>query len=181
MLFSKTVVSLSIIPVIFLAGCSSYQPPELTPIFHTNIQADNSKMFTLTLLGRNGIAGDSKNRQGEAKQDKPEGDKGTRKGKGGKAEGGKNGGKGGGRGEREGRNSQAGGTQVSSRSGQDPELIKQLEAHVYQMLEQQLVDNQYCRDGYFELEKSLNRGVIVVKGECIESATEQDRVRFENK
>ena len=46
-------------------------------------------------------------------------------------------------------------------------------------LAEKLEENSYCRKGYFELERSLNKTIYTIRGECNESATAADRKSFQ--
>lgn len=41
-----------------------------------------------------------------------------------------------------------------------------------------LAENGYCREGYFILDQYIGPAETVLRGECKEGATEQDRMRF---
>ena len=47
-----------------------------------------------------------------------------------------------------------------------------------QRLKALLADNNYCREGYVELERRQYSSGISLRGECREAATKQDRRRF---
>ncbi len=150
-----------------ISGCSSRDEPKLTPIFHTEIKADDSKMFSFTLVGNNGIKAEG------AEDNKPEGES---EGERGKGSGGKGGRGGRGKGDRQSSTEQV--PRPTSRSNDKSKYLNEL---LYELLNEQLLQNQYCRTGYFQLEKSLVRGLINLKGECNESATAEDKARFPNK
>jgi len=44
--------------------------------------------------------------------------------------------------------------------------------------ENRLEHSQYCREGYFIIEKSFVGSIFTLKGECNESATDSDRERY---
>lgn len=53
-----------------------------------------------------------------------------------------------------------------------------LRADVRPRIEQVLEHTGYCRDGYFELYRERDPGVLAVRGECRDSATRADREQF---
>ncbi len=59
------------------------------------------------------------------------------------------------------------------------DIDKQLETLLLTELDAELVLNQYCRTGYMIIEKSF-RDDLIVRGECNDSATVQDRAQFPN-
>ncbi len=61
-----------------------------------------------------------------------------------------------------------------SRRG-DPRAMR---ADVGPRVEQVLEQTGYCRDGYFELYRERDPGVLSVRGECRDSATATDRQQF---
>lgn len=60
-------------------------------------------------------------------------------------------------------------------------LENQMTEELEERLVEKLEETGYCRKGYFELERTLNRSVYTIKGECSESATTEDRTTFINK
>ncbi|WP_281559818.1 hypothetical protein [Thalassomonas sp. RHCl1] len=83
------------------------------------------------------------------------------------------GGKQGKRGKGTGRNKGAG-------KGERQEREHPLANVIQQKLEQKLDQSQYCTSGYLELERYATREGMTVRGECNESATADDRLRFPN-
>jgi len=53
-----------------------------------------------------------------------------------------------------------------------------LRADVGPRIEQVLEYTGYCREGYFELYRERDPGVLAVRGECRDSATQSDREQF---
>ncbi|WP_073277691.1 hypothetical protein [Microbulbifer donghaiensis] len=47
-------------------------------------------------------------------------------------------------------------------------------------LQAKLADMKYCRDGYPELERVIDRGHMTICGECKEGASDTDRTNFTN-
>lgn len=81
-------------------------------------------------------------------------------GRAGPPDGGGRGGRGGGRG---------------GKGGMDPEKML-LQAH--EALQQQLEETGFCREGYMTLDEKAERGLLAIRGECTETATQQDREQF---
>jgi len=63
-------------------------------------------------------------------------------------------------------------------SSKAEKMKKKFNQHLVQRLESKLEETAYCREGYFTLEKNLNRGKASVRGECREAATDEDVGRF---
>ena len=49
------------------------------------------------------------------------------------------------------------------------------------MLEAKLKKSGYCRQGYYQLDSYFGRGQLKMRGECVEGATDEDRINFANK
>lgn len=127
--------------------------PEPTELFSTSITEDGSKMFVY-----------------EVKMGSPPGPG----GEGGGGRGGPPGG--GGPGGPPGGGGGEGGPRGGP-GGQAPEHIKSM---FYDMLDEKLAQNGYCREGYLELESDFERGDATLRGECREAASEADRQQFPN-
>lgn len=149
-----------------LVACASHQPkaPQTQEYFSTLIKADGSKQFSYTLV-----------------MDMPEGKRGGRGehrgpppgGMGGGMESGMHGpgGHGGGhRGERG----------PGDESGKENPMAEQLEHLAKEGLLAKLEDSGYCRDSYNQLDKNERRHAIMITGECVEDATDEDRKNFPN-
>jgi len=153
---------------IFLAACSSNKLPDVTPIFHSEIKEDDGKFFHFYLLV-------TKNNDQE---DGREQRKSAAKPANGKER------SGGGRGKKGNRGNEGG--QGNGKSGQNSasaqsERNKQRSLMLVEQLNDQLEQNNYCRQGYIVLEENIGRGILSIKGECHESATEKDRLNFPNR
>ncbi|NIB40005.1 hypothetical protein HBA55_10430 [Pseudomaricurvus alkylphenolicus] len=57
---------------------------------------------------------------------------------------------------------------------------KKLKSHLHNRLDQKLVENGYCREGYLVLDSFVARGHASLRGECRETATSGDREKFPN-
>ena len=53
-----------------------------------------------------------------------------------------------------------------------------IKLYLNEMLESKLKKTGYCQDGYIELDSSFGRGLLHIRGECEEAATEEDWVKF---
>ena len=149
-----------------LVACASHPPkaPQTQEYFSTLIKADGSKQFSYTLV-----------------MDMPEGKRGGRGehrgpppgGMGGGMESGMHGpgGHGGGhRGERG----------PGDESGKENPMAEQLEHLAKEGLLAKLEDSGYCRDSYNQLDKNERRNAIMITGECVEDATDEDHKNFPN-
>ena len=56
-----------------------------------------------------------------------------------------------------------------------------LESRFQHQLAQTLADNGYCTSGYIELARYSSRGTMSMRGECNESASAKDKMRFPNR
>lgn len=77
-----------------------------------------------------------------------------------------------------GRGSHGGGRQGGGRGGAD--VQRNINDTLETMLERELKKTAFCRDGYKELERATTPPQIYLKGECNESATENDFEEFPN-
>ena len=65
----------------------------------------------------------------------------------------------------------------NNKNSLERQLTEELETRLVQRFE----DNRYCRKGFFELNRTFNRTIYTIHGECSESATPADRKNFINK
>jgi len=153
---------------IFLAACSSNQQPDVTPIFHSEIKQDDGKFFHFYLLvtknndqedGREQRKSGAKPANGKERSEGGRGKKGNKANK-----------------DSQG-HSQSGQNSASAQS----ERNKQRSLMLIEQLNERLEQNNYCRKGYMVLEENIGRGILSIKGECHESATEKDKVNFPNR
>lgn len=150
----NTSLLVSAVSLFILASCSNSFDIKTTEIFKTNILDDDAKMFTYTVIFANHTTTQSKNNSQDAKGKKPKGDK--------------------------------KGRQPSNRREKgDTDGKAKLEAYMLESLEvgllEKLDDSGYCRKGYFELERILNKTIYTIKGECSESASSEDKKRYLNR
>ncbi|WP_157960483.1 hypothetical protein [Marinimicrobium alkaliphilum] len=50
--------------------------------------------------------------------------------------------------------------------------------HLQRNVDLALAHTGFCREGYLELDRRLNRALMWIRGECREGATQEDRTRF---
>jgi hypothetical protein len=133
-----------------LTACSSKEKPKVEEFFHTNIRDDGSKEFAFSLMvsANNKVA--RKETTGPSKKTK----QGGRKSRGQKA-----------------RNSTPSNSSKKS-------MTDKVQGVFQERLTFQLESSQYCREGYLTLDKSFVGAIYTLRGECHESATEEDRKRF---
>jgi hypothetical protein len=56
--------------------------------------------------------------------------------------------------------------------------ISEVKLYLDKMLTLKLKSSGYCRDGYIEFNSIYGRRKLKIRGECIEGATEKDRIKF---
>jgi hypothetical protein len=137
----------------------SHKPkqPKHKEFFVTHILADGTKMFSYNLILEGPQGSDKKGRRG--------GGESKGRGAGGSGSGGKMG-KGGDRGKKDSLNRPASKQKINKR--------------FYANLENILHKNNYCREGYVELNSFIDREGAEMKGQCHEKANKVDRVKFIN-
>ncbi len=59
-------------------------------------------------------------------------------------------------------------------------MMKRRKEVVYEKLKTKLDETGYCRESYIELDNYFVRGRSQIRGECKDSATEEDRMIFIN-
>jgi hypothetical protein len=155
MYLSKIILSFFLVLLLAVTGCSSKVKHQMTDFFRTDIRDDNSKMFIFTVVitqQRGEI--DKQERQSHKKANREQG-KGGKKGAGNK---------------RGGNNKVADG---GSKNNSDQMAI------LFEELFQARMDkSQYCREGYIELDRGFSGTMFTLRGECSESATDEDRKHF---
>jgi hypothetical protein len=68
----------------------------------------------------------------------------------------------------------------SSGSSRYHTQIKKLEENSIEALDEQLKQNQFCREGYFLVERRFGPKLAILRGECHDLAVDGDRVLFPN-
>ena len=139
---------------LFLSACASnpWESAEVAEVFVTDIKSSGLKIFNYSLTR---VAPQNSGSERGGSSSKGSGEHGGRGGKG----GGKGGGYGG----------------MGSGKSNDDSAIK---SYLNEMLESKLKKTGYCQDGYIELDSSFGRGLLLIRGECEEAATEEDWVKF---
>lgn len=129
--------------------------------FVTDIKEDGSKRFMLTLITRanKGSGGDRANHKDKGRSGKGGGGRASR-----------------GKGEKPASGAEQYPRGGASRSGQSEQMT---EEQVMALLDTQLAETSYCRNGYILLEFSQLRGETFASGECQESASEEDKERWQ--
>jgi len=136
-----------------LTACSSKEKPRLEEFFRTEIREDGSKMFAFSLILARDTDGERQKNTTSPQPVKREG----RRGKGGRGQG----------------------TNPKLNSDNTASKGQEKLAELFQQrLDIRLETSRYCREGYMELEKSFVGAIYTLRGECNESATEQDRKHF---
>lgn len=69
---------------------------------------------------------------------------------------------------------------VSNRQRSRGRANTSIREYLHIALEEKLAQSGYCREGYLPLGQYIEFGQFELRGECQESATEQDRVKFSN-
>ncbi len=148
-----------------LIACASNEKktPEIKEDFVTNIDQNGLKSFTYTVT-----------------MAMPEGKSGGMRGGGMKGSGMRGSGMSGGRSGMRGGGMGGGGAGNEARPNREA-ILARVKDDVYEKLKMKLTDTGYCRESYTELDNYFVRGRSQIRGECIESATKEDRVRFVNK
>ncbi len=145
-----------------LVACASNEkkPPEIKEEFATKIENNGLKLFTYTVTMA-------------MPEDRSGGMRGGMGGGGGMRGGGMGGGGRGGGGMR------GGGMKNGAKSDREA-TTNRFQDIVYEKLKTKLSETGYCRESYTEINKYFVRGRSQIRGECNESATEEDRMTFIN-
>ena len=136
---------------LFLTSCASnpWESSEVAEVFVTDIKSSGLKIFNYSLTRVTPQNGSSERGGGNSKGS---GKHGGRGGKSGSGYGG-----------------------MGSGKSNDDSAIK---LYFNEKLESKLKKTGYCQDGYIELDRSFGRGLLTIRGECEEAATEEDRIKF---
>ena len=173
-MISKRYTLLILALLLSISACSS--KPERNgateQVFTTDIRNNGSKRFLVAIVYAQDATG---------RQSKPE-----RSGRGG--EGGGRGGEGGGRGgqDKQGGNRQKGQGREQSNDASNTSIQRSQggnsdddrRAAIISLLEEKLTTTAYCRNGFIELDYSQMPDRTELKGECQESASQQDKERW---
>ncbi len=154
---SRISITLIFFISLFLVACAGNErkSPEINEVFVTKIEENGLKLFSYTVT-----------------MTMPEGRSGASK------RGMRGGGKGGG-GMGMGRGMRNGGMKNGAKPDYETKM-RRVKDMVYKKLETKLSETGYCRESYIELDKYFVKGRSQIRGECKESATEEDRIKFLN-
>jgi hypothetical protein len=144
-------ITLVLLLLTFIVSCS-HKPkkPEHKEFFVTHILADGTKMFSYNLIMERSQGSRKKGQRGEGGS------------KGGDRRMGKTGSRG-----KQGQSNQ-------------PESKQRIKKRFYAKLEKILYENNYCREGYEELNSFIDREGAEMKGQCNEKANKVERNKFIN-
>ena len=159
MYFLKTPVLIMFLSLILISGCSRNEM-NITDVFRSDIHADGTKLFTFSVIFVRNAASEK-----PADDDRGK-DKKRKKNKQGKGRDNKN-----------STDNKSKKQPSEKKSKQQDKMTSELESR----LAETLADNNYCRAGFFELERSFSKSIFTIKGECNESATTADRDNFPQK
>ena len=140
-----------------MTGCSSNEV-KITEVFRSDIRADDTKLFTFSIIF-------VRNAKSELPKDHDENfGKNQKRSKQGK-----------GRGKRNDTDNNPKMQRSDKKQKRQDKMAHEFKSRLAEKLE----ENSYCRKGYFELERSLNKTIYTIRGECNESATAADRKSFQ--
>lgn len=150
---------LLIVVTVFITACSSQSDLISHAFINTHIEENNAKMFTFYATPIANKQTKSSPQKGNQAQEK---------------EGGRDKGK-------EGQNQKKNNnSQINSRYDNKHNEQADLRKALLEQLEITLKEKKYCREGYIKLSTNVGIGLSKIKGECHESATDEDRQRFPN-
>ncbi len=151
MAFLKTTLFLLLLSLLVITGCSNNNDVKITEVFRSNILDNNAKMFTFSIIF---INRSTSPKRGDGYSDARQ--KTDRQGNG------------------RGNKGNSGGKGKKQGSSHMVQMSEELETRLVERFE----DNGYCRKGFFELDRTLNKTIYTIHGECSESATSEDRKNF---
>lgn len=157
MVLLKTILFVMLLGLLLIAGCSSKNNIKVTEVFRSQIRSDDAKLFTFSM-----IFIESPESKIAANDDKNLADKPTksRQNKG------------------RGKKNNTDNNPKKQRSDKKETRQDKLNSELERRLAEKLADNNYCRKGFFELERRLNKTIFTIRGECNDSATAADRKNF---
>ncbi|MBU2871865.1 hypothetical protein [Colwellia sp. E2M01] len=133
---------------------------KITEVFRPSILDNDTKMFSFSIV----FVNPNKLSTADKQQGSPSQEQGKSK-------------KGKGRDRKKTANRQSKSKGASKKENLDDLMSEELEIRLVEKLE----ENNYCRTGYFELDRTFNKSIFTLHGECNESATVTDRENFGNK
>jgi len=154
MFTSKYLAALFITCLLLLSACSNTSEPKTEGFFHTEIRDDNSKEFTFSLVFSRSKEEASRGMKNASTSQRPDKGKGSGKGRGNRS------------------HEASSTTKPNSKSSSKADKMQGI---FQQHLDLKMQETKYCRTGYLILEQSFIGAVYSLRGECNESATEEDR------
>ncbi len=142
-----------------ISSCSSRSEPKTESFFRTEIRDDYSKEFTFSLVFSRSKDEASKGMTKTSTTQRPNKDKGSGKGRGNRSQ------------------------DVSTAANPNTKKSRnteKLQTIFQQHLAIKMQETKYCRTGYLTLEKSVVGAIYFLRGECNESATEEDMNQLNN-
>lgn len=155
MMFLKAIFVVSLLSLFVITGCSSKNDIQIIEVFRSKIGTNDAKLFIFSIVFVSSAESKSSGINDKNPERKHEQ---TRQGKN--------------RGKKNNIDNKP--NKQQSKQKQQDEMIDELETR----LADKLAENNYCRAGFFELERSLNRTIFTIHGECNESATAADKKNF---
>lgn len=154
---------------LILGGCANKRDrvSQSSQLFETDIRADGSKRFVVSMFYAKEKSG-----KGQGKRGQNGGEGGGRKEGGGRGQGQR------GQDDRQSR-TQENNTMGVSSQGQQSDSDDDKREDIIVFLETKIAETAYCRNGYIELDYSQMREKTELKGECQESASDQDKQRWQ--
>jgi hypothetical protein len=161
-------ITLLILIVLSLGACSTKPTHNkgAQKTFSTEIYANGSKRFVVAIV--NSVS------QGQHAQGKQKRSDKQDRNKGGSKRGGEGGGKGKGQERSDSNEPQYGRIQNNTAESEEDKRNE-----IIELLNEKLDETGYCRHGYIELDYIQMRGISELTGECQESASEEDKQRWE--
>ncbi|MDT0595319.1 hypothetical protein [Glaciecola petra] len=138
------------------------------PTFITDIRSDGSKRFVFTITNTRGSEGRGQRGRGNGNNERGGQGRGSR-GQGGGEQGGR------GQGNRQSRPQESEQGQGINRSNERDDNTRE---KFIALLEEKITSTEYCRHGYIELDYSQLREATELVGECQESASDEDKKRW---
>lgn len=143
---------LSVISSVLLIGCSTTRQEPVTRLT-THIHLDGTKSFEFLSMAPTKKRANSKATNTQDRSPSPN--------------------------KREHKKNPPSGSQPERQSNRRPDDTA-LAKKAQQQITERLNTNGYCRKGYISLEEQISRHSIAIKGQCIELASDDDRVLFPN-
>jgi len=161
MMLLKITLLVSLLSLLFITGCSSRSDIKITEVFRSSIATNNAKLFTFSIV----FVRSTESKSAEIEERSlEENHKQTRQGKG--------------RGKKSNTENKPTQQHPNKKQQQQQQQQNNMIDELETRLADRLADNNYCRKGFFELKRSLNKTIFTIHGECNESATTADNKNF---